>query len=164
MSSDPDPPTRRLPPQQPAAQVRESEYAAGVSPQEAALRDRLRSLQTALTLVGLLAAVALGVALWTLLSEKEETDRRGASPERVSRLQERVSALEDRVDDRATKNSVAGLRDDIDSLQADLGDATAQDGDEAQQAVETLQADVDELRAQVDDLVQQAAAQEQDQP
>ena len=162
MASDHEPPTRRLAPQQPGAQVRETEYAAGPTPQEIALRDKLRSLQTALALVGVLAAAALGVALWTLLSEDEEGDRRGASPQRVDRLQERVEKLEDRVDDRATKSSVAGLRDDLDSLQEEAG--SSEEGAEAQAAVEELQGEVEALEQQVADLAQQGADEEQAQP
>ena len=168
MGYDQDP-TRRLSPQQPAAPARtgvQTEYASGPAPAEADLRDRLRSLQTALAFVGVLAAAALGVALWTLLSEDEEGSGRGASPERVSRLQERVGSLEARVDARATKTSVSDLRSDVDNLRSDLDEAAAgaEGGEETQQAVETLQGDVEALEQQIADLAQQDTGGEQAQP
>ena len=166
MASDHEPPTRRLDPQQPGTHVRETEYAAGPTPQETELRDKLRSLQTALALVGVLAAAALGVALWTLLSEDEEGDGRGASPQRVDRLQDRVEKLEDRVGDRATKSSVDSLRDDLEAVQEDAAAAAEPDesGAEAQAAVEELQGEVEALEQQVADLAQQGADGGQEQP
>ena len=169
MGYDQDPPTRRIPAQQPGDPVRtgvQTEYVSGPTPAEADLRDRLRSLQTALAFVGVLAAAALGVALWTLLSEDEEGDGRGASPQRVSRLQDRVATLEERVGERATKNSVSDLRGDVDALESDVkaasegGEAT----EETQAAIETLQGDVEALEQQVADLAEQSSAEEQEQP
>lgn len=169
MGYDQDPPTRRIPAQQPGDPVRtgvQTEYVSGPTPAEADLRDRLRSLQTALAFVGVLAAAALGVALWTLLSEDEEGDGRGASPQRVNRLQDRVATLEERVDARATKTTVSDLRADVDGLKADVDEAAgaAEGGDDAQQAVKTLQGDVEALEQQVADLAEQGVGGEQAQP
>ena len=171
MGYDQDPPTRRLSPQQPAdparTGVRETEYATGgPTPAEAELRDRLRSLQTALAFVGVLAAIALGVALWSLLSEDEPSGAQSASPERVDRLQDRVATLEEQMDQRATKSSVADLRSDVERLQADVDEASAgaEGGEETQAAVETLQGDVEELQQQVADLAAQSSGGEQAQP
>lgn len=170
MGYDQDPPTRRLPAQPPGdparTGVRETEYVSGPTPAEAELRDRLRSLRTALALVGVLAAAALGVALWTLLSEDEEGDGRGASPQRVNRLQDRVATLEERVGDRATKSSVSDLRADVDALESDVEEASAggEATEETQAAVETLQGDVEALEQQVADLAAQSSGGEQAQP
>lgn len=160
----PDEPTRRLPPQEPAGQretVRDTTYAA---PDPALLHeqllDRIRSLQTALALVGVLAAVALGVALWGLLSDDDDSGRRGAGSQRVSALEDRVAELENRIDDRATKNSVERLDSDVDQLRDDVEKATADQGDdETQQAVEDLRGDVQQLGRRVDELSQQQESQ-----
>lgn len=167
MGYDPEPPTRRIPPQPPAgtpvaqSQHIEREVVTEDDLRHQQLLDKLRSLQTALALVGVLAAAALGVALYAVLSSDEEGDGRGASSSRVSQLEEDVDRLNERVEDRATENSVSELRQDVEELNGDVEQAQSEGGgaEEATQAVEDLRGDVDQLEQQVEDLAQQAEAQ-----
>lgn len=158
---DPEPPTRRIPPTPPGSPppretVRETEYVA--DPEMERLRDRIRSLSTALALTALLAIAGLGVALYTLLADDEEQDgnRRGASPARVSALSDRVDELEDRVGDRATKNSVDSLEDRVAQVEEQAEQAGEQGGDTAQlqESIEALDQSVTTLEQRVDELEQ----------
>jgi chromosome segregation ATPase len=156
VSYDREPPTRRIPPAPPPGGVRETEYV--VDPEREDLRDRIRSLRTALALTALLAAVALGVGLYALLAEDEdEPGRRGASPARVSALDDRVDELEDRVGDRATKNALARLEQRQEELEGQVDQAREAGGDtEAlQQSIEQLNTDLQALEQRVDDLAAQ---------
>lgn len=158
MGADYDPPTRRLP-AQPVAPV----AAPGYEPPEHEIARRLRSLQSVLAFVGLLAALALGVALYTLLTDEDREDgdgRRGASTTQVERLESRIDELEDDVDDRATKNSVSELRDDQQQLgeQVEQAAGGGEQGDEVNAAIEDLQGDVQQLQQRLDDLAEQQAA------
>jgi hypothetical protein len=111
---DPDEPTRRLPPSRPAEPLREREVITSteldaVWTQE--ILGRLRSLRTAVTLVGVLSVVALGVGVWALLTKEEEGDaQRGASQQRVRELEVRLQALESETDDAASQDAVEQLR------------------------------------------------------
>src|SRR5918994_2943954 len=83
---DPDEPTRRLPPARPAEPLREREVvtSTGLDPTGTEeILGRLRSLRTAVTMVAVLAVLALGPGVWALLTQEEEGDaRQGASQER----------------------------------------------------------------------------------
>lgn len=163
----PEDPTRRLTPATPPVVERDVAYAdpdAAVT--RAAVLDDLRSLKRWLALIGVLALVALGAALYALLAEDEDGDGRGASRTSVRQLDTRVDDLESRIDDRATKNSVAEVRDQqrelndrVDELSeqaADGGDAAA-----AEEAAEQLRSDVDELEQRVqaaEEAAEQAGA------
>jgi chromosome segregation ATPase len=154
-----EPPTRRIPPTPPTPPpggVRETEYVA--DPEREELRDRIRSLRTALALTALLALAGLGVGLYTLLAEDEEDNgRRGASPARVSALSDRVDDLEERVGDRATKNSVTRLEQRQEELEGQIEQAGEAGGDaEAlQESLEQVNTDVQALEQRVDDLAAQ---------
>ena len=79
-----DDPTRRLAATRPVVGDRSVAYVH--SDEEfwrQYLYERLRSLTTAVTLVGIVAVAALGVGLWSLLGDPGD----GASTERVSRLE-----------------------------------------------------------------------------
>lgn len=154
---DPEPPTRRIPPTPPPrATVSETEYVA--DPYVERLRDRIRSLTTAVTLTALLATAALGVALYAILSEDEEGDggRRGASPARVSSLSDRVDELENRVGDRATKNDVEALEERIQSAEQQAEQAGEDGGDTAQlqESIEAVDQRVQQLEQRVDEVEQ----------
>jgi len=154
VSHDPEPPTRRLDPER-ASTIRETEYVEGPTREE--LLDRLRSLRTALAIVGVLAIAALGVALYSLLSEDDDGDtRQGASPARVSALEDQVDELDNRVDDRATKNSVDELRADQQDLEEQVKQAgSSDDSEQLQQSVDQLNDDIQALEQRVDDLAAQ---------
>ena len=155
---DPDDPTRRLPPTEPAQPLREREVVTSdeVEPVWAQeMRDRLRSLRTAVALLGVLAVAALGVALWSLLSQEEEGDsQRGASQERVRDLDERVEDLESESGDAASRNAVERLRDEQEQLEERLSAVEERPGAPSRDAVEDLQADVTQLSDAAEQLGQ----------
>ena len=126
--------------------------------------DRIGSLRTAVVLVGILAAIALGVGAYALIDANNDDEsgtngRTAASAQRVSDLEQEVEELDARVDDRATKNQVSELSSDVEDLQDQVRQLSQQQsgggGDDAQQAVEGVQNDVQELEDRVNDLEQQ---------
>ena len=167
MSYDTDPPTRRLAPNEPPAvvpvNVRETEHVVAEDPLwREQLLDSVRSLRTGLVLVGLLAAAALTLSLFTLLTDEDRTDgdgRRGASAGRVAGIDDRVDRLESEIDDRATKSSVSSLRSAQQELESKVEDASAQaaESDGGTEAAEALQDDVQALGQRLDDLEQDVA-------
>jgi DNA repair exonuclease SbcCD ATPase subunit len=156
---DPDEPTRRLPPTQPAEPLREREVVTSTELNPAWIQeilDRLRSLRTAVALLGVLSVAALGVGLWALLTQEEEGDaRQGASQERVRELEVRVDALESETEDAASQDAVGQLRDRQRQLEERLS-AVEDQSDPA--AIEDVQADARQLSdglEQVDQSIQQ---------
>jgi hypothetical protein len=169
---DPDQPTRRVPPDAAGPPPVPGDPVAVV--EDPFLADALRSLRTWVVLVGIVALGALGVGLWALLTMEEETDaRRGASVERVERLESRADALESGVDDRAAKGTVDELRDQQDQLskqvtalekrsqRADGTDEVQQSVDELQQSVDDLDADVQQLGDRLDEVERRQDEQDQ---
>lgn len=169
--SDPDEPTRRLPPTERVAAppAYERELVAPV-PDDYVWReeviDRLNSLRTAVILIGILAVAALGVALWALLTQEEEGDaRRGASVSDVRNLRDRVDRLEQNLDQAPARDAVNQLSRTVDSLDervTKVGDSVASQGSSAQ-AVEGLQGNVQQLSDAVEQLDQRVQAVEQQQ-
>ena len=145
---DPDEPTRRLPPSRPAEPIREREVVTSAELDPAwtqEILDRLGSLRTAVALLGVVSAAALGVGLWALLTQEEEGDaRRGASQERVRELDDRVDALESETEDAASRDAVEQLRDQQRELEERLS-AVEDQSDGA--AIDDVQADVRQLSA-----------------
>lgn len=164
MAGPPDDPTRRLEPAPPPTTPRELAYAEGDPvTSRAALLDELRSLKRWLAVVSVLAVAGLGVALYTLLSDREDGDGRGASRSSVSQLRDRVDELESDVRDRASDDSVSELRQSQKRLEGrveELGEQ-ASDGsgdDAARAAVEDA---TQELRSEIGALDQRVKAAEQ---
>ena len=134
------------------------------------LEDQVRSLKGLAALATVLALAGLGLSLYLLLL-RDEGDR-GASPERVARLDDRVDRLEGRVgrasdetevtrleDQLAAKadtQSVQDLSEEVQLLQASLDDVSSGD-DSAVDAVVQLDERVDALAQQVEDLSSQSA-------
>jgi outer membrane murein-binding lipoprotein Lpp len=119
--------------------------------------DRLSSLRTAVVLLGIVAVVALGVALWALLTQEEESDaRRGASADRVRDLEERVEELEQDVERAASRDAVSQLSETVESLDERVGAledrVERQRGGASEQDVEDLQGDVQQVADAVDQL------------
>lgn len=157
----------------PGEAVRETVVEDDDSGWLARLEDRLSSLRTALALVGVLAAVALGIALVELLSDEEEGGGdRGASPARVDGIEDRLDEVDERLENRATSGDLSDLRSNQQEL-AERLDAVEQaaedqpDGDpsaeieELRQSVEGLEQQVSDLEQRVEDLEEQQAQQEQ---
>jgi hypothetical protein len=122
------------------------------------LRDEIRSLKTAVVLLGVLGVIALGVAAWALLSNNDDsgTTRSGVSPARVSELERRVSDLASQVRRAPAKSDLAALAD----RQKALGDRvaaiekTANDA-ASQQSVDQIQQNLQDLQKRVDEIEQQ---------
>ena len=154
--SDPTDPTRPVRPVGEPRQPHVRETVAGPDPvREEMLHDSLRSLRTALVLVGVLAVAALGVAVYALIQANDAKDTSNGSNDQAASAA-RVSALDDRVDqlradvyDKASKSSVSQLRSDVDQLQQDVSKAKTQD---PTQEIDQLKQDVDDLNKRVDDL------------
>lgn len=121
MSVPPDDPTRRLPPPveplaplppvtvAPRAVAREQVIADEAAWRQSVI-DRLDGLRTGLTFMGLLAALALAVGVWTFLRERQDRQDRGGgttNSAQVRSLRSRVNALESSVTSRATKTDLA---------------------------------------------------------
>jgi polyhydroxyalkanoate synthesis regulator phasin len=176
----PEEPTRPLPPATPPpARVGvEREVAAPVEDpyRTELLLDQLRSLRTALAIVGVFAVAALAVALYAVLTKDEVSDAgAGASSQQVADLTDRVDALEADVKTRATKNQVSQLSDDVKALSgrvdkvAKQSQSAASGGtdeqarssiDELEQSVQTLSQDMKELDGRVGDLEDQTQQQQ----
>ncbi len=157
----PDRPTQPLRPSPPPPVVEERVVERGVDigAALAALEDTLESLRTGLMIVGALAVIALGVAIYALLNDDEGGSRAGlASDERVSRLDDRVDRLSRQVrsvradtrDSEGLEERVAAVERTVDTLakRPAAGDAT--------QAVEELSQRIDDLATDVERLEQQA--------
>jgi polyhydroxyalkanoate synthesis regulator phasin len=151
MSTMPDDPTRR-PPSYPPAEN-------GYWLEE--LRDQVRSLKTAVLLLGILTVVTLGIAAWALLAKQDtsgSTANRGVSPGRVTRLESRVSDLEARVRSAPTKSDLADLKAEQKALSTRVGALEKASRDAAsQQSVDQIQQDVQDLQKRVDAIEQQQA-------
>lgn len=113
--------------------------------------DRLDSLRTAVVLLGVVAVAALGIALWALLTQEEESDaRRGATVEQVRDLEQRVQELEQDVNRAPSRDALSQLSDTVESLDERVGAVERQGSDE--QAVEDLQGDVQQLGDTIEQL------------
>jgi cell division protein FtsB len=169
-----DPPEespRPLPPTtpSPAGPVYEREVAAPVEDpyRTEILLDRLRSLRTALAIVGVIAIAALAVAVYTVLTMEEESDAGGgASRQQVANLDDRVDALEAEV---ATKDDVNRIVDDVQALsvrvdrvakQAQSAASARSSIDQLNENVQTLTQSVTDLDERVRDLEDQAQQQQ----
>ena len=163
----PDRPTQPLRPIQPEPPVVEERYVApaGVDTTSMllALEDAVGSLRTWLAVVGLVAVAALGIGIYALMQDDDDTrgSRSGlASDERVSRLDDRIDRLSRQVQTLRAGNSggdsTAELGDRLDDLEntvETLGERRAPD---ATQAIEELSGRIDDLRSDVDALEQGA--------
>jgi hypothetical protein len=171
----PDGPTRPLPPTTPAAArpVYEREVAAPVDDpyRTEILLDRLRSLRTALAIVGVIAVAALAVAVYAVLTMEEETDAGGGpSRQQVADLDDRVDALEAEVEDRATKDDVNRIADDVQALSVSVERAAKQaqsaassdsgTDEQARSSINQLNQSITELDQRVRDLEDQAQQQQ----
>jgi DNA repair exonuclease SbcCD ATPase subunit len=146
---DPEEPTRRLPPLRHEREVAVTTDDDLIWREEIA--DRLSSLRTAVVLLGILAVAALGIALWALLRQEEESDvRRGASADEVRDLEQRVEGLEREIERAPTRDALSQLSETVESLDERVG--AVEDRVASEQAVEDLQGDVEQLGDAVEQL------------
>ncbi len=131
------------------------------------VEDQIRNLKQLLAVVGVLALIAVGVALWALLGEDEDSG--SASAERVARLDDRVDQLEKEVGDtseesdvnrlekelenKADQDELEKVRDEVEQLSEDV--RGSESGDDTAQTVDQLDQRMDELEQQVKDLQDQ---------
>ena len=162
---EPDPPTESLPATAPVA--REAVVANEVvDPLWAErLEGSVRSLKRLVALLAVLALAGVGLSVYALL--RDDDDRRGASRERVARLDNRVDRLEsrlgsttneadvarlrDRLETKADTRSLQQLSDDVQQLQTSLDKVSSGD-DSSADAVTQLDGRVDELSEQLEAL------------
>jgi outer membrane murein-binding lipoprotein Lpp len=161
----PEDPTRRLAPASPPPLPPSGrgplppEYAYVEGDPETsrgALLDELRALKRWLAVVGAIALVGLGISLYTLLSDEEDGDGRGASRTSVRQLDNRVDELENDLRERATKNSVDSLREDQEALDTRVDEVSDQaEGGADADAVSDLRSQIEELEGRVEAAEQQ---------
>ena len=164
----PDRPTEPLRPIRPEPPVVEERYVApaGVDTTSMllALEDAVGALRTWLAVVGLVAAAALGVAIYALTQDDDDTTRGSrsglASDERVSRLDDRIDRLSRQVQSLRAGDSGgdsnAELGDRLDELEGTVETLGERQSPDATQAIEELSGRIDELRSDVDALEQGA--------
>ena len=160
----PEDPTRRLAPASPPPPggrdplPREYAYVEGdPEPGRGAVLDELRALKRWLAVVGVIALAGLGISLYTLLSEDEDGDGRGASRTSVRQLDDRVDQVEDDIRERATKNSVSELREEQEALDTRVDEVSEQAGEGPDaDAVSELRSQVEELEGRVEAAEQEA--------
>jgi outer membrane murein-binding lipoprotein Lpp len=131
VTSPPDEPTRRIPPQQPGRPA-----DPGVEPYEDPTAKKVRTLQGWLAAVAVLAVVALGVAAWAIITASDESSG-GASAARVDALDEQVDEL---------SNDIDSIKEDVSNVQKDV------DGKANSSTVDDLEGKVSSLESQVNDL------------
>lgn len=172
----PDEPTRPLTPAQPIPErerVHEREYvAAADDPRLDLLLDRVRSLRTAVALLGLVSLAALALGAYLLLTKEEEGDTRaGASRGSVASLEDRVDDLESDLRSRATKDDLDQVSEDQEALSDRIDDVAkrakpADDAgadDELQSSIDRLDQNQQTLGDSIEKLDQRVADLEQEQ-
>jgi len=182
MSFPPEEPTRRLPAQgavpPPGIDPREPTIVAEDPAWRHDLLARLDGLRTGLVIVGLIALLALGLAAWTFLRERDDrtSGRSGPGSAQVEDLREQVDDLDARLENRATTGDLAELQQSeqklaqrVDDLAgeatdkpapASSTDAQARDGlSQLDDTVSTLAQSVTDLDERVQALEDQAGQQ-----
>ena len=126
------------------------------------VEDRIRNLKQLSAILGVIAALALGVALWALLDDDESGGGQNLNRERVSQLSERVNELEDKAEsndtseveqdlrDKADTEDVEQLRNEVEELGARVEESGG--GNDTAEAVDQLGQRVDDLEQRIEDL------------
>ena len=91
----PDRPTQPLRPSPPPPRVEERVVERGVDMGAvlAGLEDTIESLRTALMIVGALAVIALGIAIYALLSDDEGGSRAGLASDERGRIRRHINVF-----------------------------------------------------------------------
>lgn len=163
MSPEDDYPTEPVRPREPI--VRERETVASYETGDSlwlAIDDRLRSIRMMLALVAIIALAALGLSIYTLVDQNNDSDK--ASAARVAALSDRVGRLEGktstsestgadttnslagRIAQKADKQDLQDLSDEIDKLKSSNSSGASQS------SLTRLSTRVDQLAQQVADL------------
>ena len=112
------------------------------------VRDQLRSLRTGMMVLGALALVALGIALWALLGDDSGSERRGgASSARVVALERQVEQIRSDIERTPSSAAIASLRARQQALEKQIVTLA-----------ETVQQQDMQIQQRLDDLERQAAA------
>ena len=110
--------------------------------------DQLRSLRTGMMVLGALALVALGIALWALLGDDSGSGQRGGvSAARVAALERQVEEIRSDIERTPSSAAIASLQARQQALEKQI--ATLAD---------TVQQRDLELQQRLDDLERSAAA------
>ncbi len=131
----------------------------------ARLEDSVASLRTWLAIVGLLAVAALGVALYTLLSDDGSGGSRSglATDESVSRTNDRIDRLKNQVQSLRSNSAAQGGEEEavgvrVAKLEQSVKTLAERPVTDAQPAVEELSGRIDDLASDVEALKKAAAA------
>jgi len=152
----PDRPTEPLRPRAPL--VHERAAPPGVDPNLIILRleDAVGSLRNALLVVGAIALVAFGLAIYALVSDDDGGSGRSrsglASDARVSRVDERVDRLSRQVRDLRPGGATSNLADRVEKLETTVEQLDS--GEDPTQAIEDLSSRVEALDGDVEQLQQ----------
>jgi polyhydroxyalkanoate synthesis regulator phasin len=166
----PEPPTRRLEPTAapPPPPVYERVVEPGVAPVGAdpnllfvRLEDSISSLRTALMFVGILAVLAIGIAIYALTRDDTPAGTSGAvTSQQVTQLNDRVDRLSRQLQQlRADVRGTSALASRVDALSRSVSTLRSQAGSGAAatdqtQAIQALNKRVDDLARQVQTLSQ----------
>ena len=163
MSTNPPPPDRptdRLRPSPPPPPVYEERVAtAGVDADAILLRleDAIGSLRTGLTIVGVLAVAALGVAIYSLMQDDDEGggSRSGlATDSRVSDLEDRVDRISRQVQDVRSGDNAGGdvPEERVAALEETVKDLAERPSADPQEAIDELSSRIDDIAQDVEQL------------
>lgn len=155
----PDRPTEPLRPGQHAPVT--EERVVGPDPVLLRLEDALDSLRTGLMIVGVIAVAALGVGIYSLISQDDADDgsRSGlASDSRVSELDDRVDRISRQVQDLRGDGDDDQLGDRVEALEGTVKElAERPTPGDASEAVKELSERIDDIAADVEELKSQPA-------
>lgn len=158
--STPDDPTRRTP------EVREREIAHD-DPWRDDVSAQLRLLRNSVWGVALLAAIALGIGIYAVVTDDDDgaDSRNVASETRVAELEDRVDELGERSENAVRPRDLdqldqrqSELSDRIDAVEEQAGQGNA---DDLQQSIDQLSNDLEQLSQRVDELEQEQQQQGQ---
>ncbi|MBW3607310.1 MAG: hypothetical protein KY463_02965 [Actinobacteria bacterium] len=154
----PDGPTEPLRPAQRTTVA--EERVSGHDPILLRLEDTLNSLRTGLMIVGVIAVAALGVAIYSLMSQDDDGSgsRSGlASDSRVSELDDRVDRISRQVQDLRSGDGGDGagdaeLADRVEALEGTVKELAERPVPDATQAVQELSERIDDIASDVEEL------------
>jgi hypothetical protein len=161
----PDRPTERIqpvaPPPPPRPVYEERVVTPAVDPNVVLLRleDAIGSLRTGLTIVGIIAVAALGVAIYGLMKDDGSTGSRSglASDERVSQLDDRIDRLSRQVQSvRAGGGAASTAADEarVAALERTVKELASRPSTDPQQAIDELSSRLDAVGKDVEALKQ----------